>query len=467
MRKNRYFWAYLVCGTLFFIWQTSNSLAIYYMPALTEILYSVFAAHYVAGGIGIIAAGLLCDKIIRADKSRRLFAAALAAVSGLCTLSLCFIADATLYIAVFVIGTLLGFGVNGVLLGGLFVALPQGHKALGFGLAFALNVLLRLPIDLAIANGAANNVEYSGFAAAAMLLLLAALFIKPVAQSFSIQIEEGGREPMGISKDAGLMWIAVACGTAVYVSFGIFDRLTSATPFYMISMLSIRLTQSLSAVAAGFICMRFGYYTSFISSVSFLGIGTLAYLFGWSGAIGVICGCATFTGFSLFYHPLRAVFAEIGKRGKYPYTVAAFGFALYFITQVIGIPIADLMDSVGKEAGTVIFVALFMLSIPLIILLFHRLRNAYSAGQTLPSSGAADIAHKDDAVDALPLTRREKQILRLILQRRVSREIAETLFVSESTINWHVGNILNKTGAANRAELIDRFKGKVEWVALI
>ncbi len=76
MRLGKLFWAYLVCGTLFFIWQTSNSLAIYYMPALTEILYSVFAAHYVAGGIGIIAAGLLCDKIIRADKSRRLFAAA-------------------------------------------------------------------------------------------------------------------------------------------------------------------------------------------------------------------------------------------------------------------------------------------------------------------------------------------------------------------------------------------------------
>ncbi len=175
MRLGKLFWAYLVCGTLFFIWQTSNSLAIYYMPALTEILYSVFAAHYVAGGIGIIAAGLLCDKIIRADKTRRLFAAALAALSMLCTVSLCFIADAALYIPVFVIGTFLGFGVNGVLLGGLFVALPQGQKALGFGLAFALNVLLRLPIDLAIANGAANNVDYSGFAAAAMLLLLAAL----------------------------------------------------------------------------------------------------------------------------------------------------------------------------------------------------------------------------------------------------------------------------------------------------
>ncbi len=458
MRLSKHFWAYLLCGTLFFIWQTSNSLAIYYMPALTDILYNVFAAHYVAGGIGILVSGFVCDKFIRAGKSRRMFAAALAALSMLCTLSLCFIMDAALYIAVFVIGTFLGFGVNGVILGGLFVALPQAHKALGFGLAFAINVLMRLPIDLAIASGTANNADYSGFAAAAMLLLCAALFIKPVARSFSRRIEEAAaREPMEIGKDAGLMWIAIACGTVVYISFGIFDRLASAAHFQINSPFAIRLTQLLSAAAAGLICMRFGYYTSFISSVSFLGIGTLAYMFGWSGAIGVVCGCATHAGFSLFYHPLRAVFAEIGKRGKYPYTVAAFGFALYFITQVFGIPIADLMDSVGKDSGTVIHVALFMLSIPLIVLLFHKLRSAYSSGRT-HRPVTLDPKQKTEAVDALALTRREKEILRMILQGRISREIAEALFVSESTINWHVGNILKKTGAESRAGLIERYK---------
>ncbi len=458
MRLNRHFWIYLLCGTLFFIWQTSNSLAIYYMPALTNIVYSVFAAHYVAGGIGLVAVGLLCDKVIRSDKSRRLLAAALAALSFVCVLSLCFIDNAALYIPVFVIGTFLGFGVNGVILGGLFVSLPQAQKALGFGFAFAINVLLRLPIDLAIANGTANNVTYSAFAAAAMLLLFAALLAKPVALCFSIHIEEFDHEPMKIGKDSGLMWIAVACGTVVYISFGIFDRLASAAHFQINSALVLRLTQSLSAVAAGLICMRFGYYSSFISSVSFLGIGTLAYLFEWNGTIGVVCGCATFTGFSLFYHPLRSVFAEIGKHGKYPYTVAAFGFALYFITQVLGIPIADLMDSVGRDGGTVIHVALFMLSIPLIILLFYKLRNAYTVRQALPSPGASETARRADAVDALPLTRREKEILRMILRGKISREISETLFIAESTINWHVVNILKKTGIDSRAELIQRFR---------
>ena len=50
------------------------------------------------------------------------------------------------------------------------------------------------------------------------------------------------------------------------------------------------------------------------------------------------------------------------------------------------------------------------------------------------------------------LTQREVEVIRLIAAGRTDREIAEELIISVRTVTTHVGNILNKTGAANRAE---------------
>ena len=50
------------------------------------------------------------------------------------------------------------------------------------------------------------------------------------------------------------------------------------------------------------------------------------------------------------------------------------------------------------------------------------------------------------------LTQREVEVLRLISGGKTDREIGEELFISIKTVGNHVGNILNKTNAANRTE---------------
>ena len=50
------------------------------------------------------------------------------------------------------------------------------------------------------------------------------------------------------------------------------------------------------------------------------------------------------------------------------------------------------------------------------------------------------------------LTQREMEVLLLIAAGKTDREIAEELFIGVRTVQTHVGNILNKTNAANRAE---------------
>ncbi len=52
------------------------------------------------------------------------------------------------------------------------------------------------------------------------------------------------------------------------------------------------------------------------------------------------------------------------------------------------------------------------------------------------------------------LSQRERDILSLILSEKKNYEIADTLYISENTVKFHVRNILKKTGCKNRNELV-------------
>lgn len=75
---------------------------------------------------------------------------------------------------------------------------------------------------------------------------------------------------------------------------------------------------------------------------------------------------------------------------------------------------------------------------------------------------AADVAPVHTGVAAATaaaasrdaLTPRERDVLRLLVESRTDREIAEELFLSPRTVSWHVSTILAKLGAATRREAI-------------
>ena len=52
------------------------------------------------------------------------------------------------------------------------------------------------------------------------------------------------------------------------------------------------------------------------------------------------------------------------------------------------------------------------------------------------------------------LTRREKEIIALIADGRVNKEIAACLFVSPETVKKHLRNIFKKLGAHNKIEAL-------------
>jgi PAS domain S-box-containing protein len=62
-----------------------------------------------------------------------------------------------------------------------------------------------------------------------------------------------------------------------------------------------------------------------------------------------------------------------------------------------------------------------------------------------------------DAQLARLLTRRQLEILGLVAEGLSNAEIARRLFLSESTVKWHVRKILRALGVANRAQAVARY----------
>jgi len=69
----------------------------------------------------------------------------------------------------------------------------------------------------------------------------------------------------------------------------------------------------------------------------------------------------------------------------------------------------------------------------------------------LPLDAPADT---DTLLDAVDLSPREREVLRLVASGARNRDVATKLGISDNTVKFHVSNLLRKAGARTRAELV-------------
>ncbi len=88
--------------------------------------------------------------------------------------------------------------------------------------------------------------------------------------------------------------------------------------------------------------------------------------------------------------------------------------------------------------------------------LVTAIRNAHTGKSTLtPDIMQAVLRVADNpAAREYHLSERERDVLRLVVRGFSNRQIAAKLTLSESTIKFHVSNILSKLGIATRAEAV-------------
>ena len=84
--------------------------------------------------------------------------------------------------------------------------------------------------------------------------------------------------------------------------------------------------------------------------------------------------------------------------------------------------------------------------------LFAAIRSVSGGNFFLPQQLAADLLVQPPAPTAGQFTEREMDVLRLLVQGKSNPEIAQTLYISATTVRSHVTNILTKLNVANRTQ---------------
>jgi len=88
--------------------------------------------------------------------------------------------------------------------------------------------------------------------------------------------------------------------------------------------------------------------------------------------------------------------------------------------------------------------------------LVSAIRKAYLGQPSLSPEAAKVLIQKvkEPTPPGSDMTEREREILKLMVEGLSNIEMAKRLFVSRSTVKFHVSNILSKLGAASRTEAV-------------
>ncbi len=122
-----------------------------------------------------------------------------------------------------------------------------------------------------------------------------------------------------------------------------------------------------------------------------------------------------------------------------------------------GLMIGRVGDALGSEIyavfsnnKTILVVAAGVLFVGAVFLFIKLFQSLYITASDNPKSEQEIFARFAARHD---LSGREREVLRLLLEEKTNKEISDLISVSESTVKFHVHNLLSKTGCKTRNDL--------------
>ena len=74
----------------------------------------------------------------------------------------------------------------------------------------------------------------------------------------------------------------------------------------------------------------------------------------------------------------------------------------------------------------------------------------------LAQQSSVNSSEGSDDQQVVKLTKREIEVLTHVIQGKSSREVADTLFVSKRTVDFHLANVYDKLHVSNRVQAFRR-----------
>ena len=147
------------------------------------------------------------------------------------------------------------------------------------------------------------------------------------------------------------------------------------------------------------------------------------------------------------------LFSDLAKE-RNPVWLAGFGLLFGRLGDAAGTGLYMLLQMLLPGNTVVLITAaalLFILSVFVFFQLYQRLYAPTLIRQRSEQEVFELFAKKHD------LTGRERTILRMVLEGQSNGQIAEQLFLTESTVKYHIHNLLQKTACKNRRELMQQY----------
>lgn len=318
-----------------------------------------------------------------------------------------------------------GYGIGSV--GSYLLSLPGG----GFlsspyvFIIYTLIIILTLPLAAHITSASANEASSSGSA-------LSISIPEPDSQS---------RSSFDFLWIPGLTILFLSCVKSGGFYFPTVDlagynvSLELSRAFYAAGLIAAGLINDKRRSAGAVLCVAalvFPFFTMIAGSHSNINYAL------WIGSY-------IFFGFYSVYRVL--LFVDISRSSSDLAWLACMGLMWGRLGDAAGAAIG-----IRLSREPIALITVMALLFVICIFMFFRL---FQAVYMVPAKETPDYVISFAA--AYGLSQRETGLLRLILDGRTNKEIADELYISDNTVKFHVRNLLHKTGCSNRKELLSLF----------
>ncbi|MCB5713557.1 MULTISPECIES: LuxR C-terminal-related transcriptional regulator [Lactonifactor] len=251
--------------------------------------------------------------------------------------------------------------------------------------------------------------------------------------------------------------ITVTSGLMYQVINPAFEHLTGLVSWYWAApyIVALAFMRNLSpknkAQRSQFLYIGMGMIVAAFITFMLLSRGAVDYLIVDTLMLGA-CGI-----FDLFWW---SIIGETLDYSENPSKMFGIGLSANVLGVLCGDVLGVMITSIQLPEAEVAVIALTVVCITLVILpplnrqltLLLKSHVYLSAYANMTENQQSAVVCQLKLID--PLTERENEVLTLILDGKTNKEIAATMCVGESTVKYHVGNILSKYGVSSRAELI-------------
>lgn len=211
-----------------------------------------------------------------------------------------------------------------------------------------------------------------------------------------------------------------------------------------------RVFYAIGLIAAGFLSDRERKFGA-IACVASLGVPFLLILLRDQLGPSIVFWIISYL-LSGFFSVFRVLlFSDLAQKNAGAHWLSGLGLLFGRVGDALGA-----LGCILLAASTALLVglaaALFTIAVVCSFLLYQRLYLP------VPLPARSERERFESFSAAYDLSSREREVLHLLLDGLSTQEIAAQLFVTESTVKFHIHNLLKKTACANRIELLSRYQ---------